>query len=839
MFVCNCSALTLKDRRRIIVLHRKRLNGYFKMWGYIRDMSDGFYRYDKDNIGKLILGVFVVVLLGLNVLIYVRSPGTDNFRNLYKINAWFGEDWHYVDGRDDDTVKINSGNYLKVDEKSGHAIIEKVMNFTPESNEYLMFRVRAYTVNIYVNDRLVYANNIDEKYPNYAGKLYTMHLIPAAGIQKGDRITLEFGSATEDHFNVQYISMGDRYALTAFILRQSAKSLLICAVACVMIILCVITSFSSTLIDQVRDISAIRWLAKFLVAAVVYIAMDSGCMEIFIRKMSIVSWMGSMALLMLPIPFIMFTKYAFFPDHKRYEVLATIDFALCVIAIAAYTFFAYSLSHFFIYVHLLIAAGIIACITSFAQEKMMPAWEVLIGYGAIIVTALLSVASYWFGFLYPASTLFGYGLLIFSINVLFWIVRSRYELKKVRDEVNQIKLQRDKEAAEDANRQKSRFLSQMSHEIRTPLNAILGMNELIMHETDNETILKYADNIQSAGRTLLALINDVLDFSKIESGKLDIVESDYSLSSLLNDIVVMTKGRADDKGLDFMLDIDENLPDLLWGDEIRIKQVITNLMTNAIKYTKTGWVQLTVKRLSYSEYLDEDKILLDIMVSDSGVGIREEEKSKLFTEFERLDRKKNKSIEGTGLGLSITSRLVALMKGTISVESQYQRGSTFRVTIPQKVVSDMPIGDYKKRFEALSNESKDETSLENLSFAGKNVLVVDDNEMNLEVIASILELMEIEVERAGGGQEAINRLDSQKYDLILTDDMMPEVDGTEVMRYLRNLKDCINHGTPIVVLTANAIVGAREEYVRRGFDDYMTKPIDIDVLRKILVRYLG
>lgn len=802
-------------------------------------MRNGDYIYDSDKVGKLIFNVFMVFLIGLTLVIYFEAPGMDNFRDLYKINPWFGENWHYADGRDDDTVKINSGNYLKLEEKDGDAVIEKVIDFTPEENEHLMFRVRAFTVNVYVNDKLVYENAVYEKYRDYVGKLYLMHLIPMKDVREGDRIRLEIGSDTEDHFNVQYVSVGDRYALTAYVVRQSAKSLIICAVACVLIILCIITSFSSTLIDQVRDVSALRWLAKFLGAAVVYIAMDSGCMEIFLKKMSLVSWLNSMALLMLPIPFIMFTKYAFFPGHKRYEVLATINFALCLIAIGAYTLFACSLNRFYIFVHLLIVAGIIACIASFVQEKMMPSLEVIIGYGSIIVTALLSVASYWYGLLYPASTLFGYGLLIFSINVLFWIVRSRYELKRVREEVNQIKLQRDKEAAEDANKQKSRFLSQMSHEIRTPLNAILGMNELIMHETDNETIIKYADNIQSAGRTLLALINDVLDFSKIESGKLDIVESDYSLSSLLNDIVVMTKGRADDKGLDFMLDIDENLPDLLWGDEIRIKQIITNLMTNAIKYTKTGWVQLTVKRTNYSENLDEDRIRLDIMVSDSGMGIREEEKSKLFTEFERLDRQKNKSIEGTGLGLSITARLVALMKGTISVESQYQRGSTFRVTIPQKVVSDMSIGDYKKRFEAFNNENRDEAPLENLSFAGKRVLVVDDNEMNLEVIASILELMEITVERAGGGQEAINRLDHRKYDLVLTDDMMPEVGGTDVMRHLRNMTDCINHGTPIVVLTANAIVGAREEYVKRGFDDYMTKPIDIDVLRKILVRYLG
>lgn len=802
-------------------------------------MRDGDYKYESDKVGKLIFNVFMFFLIGLTLIICFESPGMDKFRDLYKINPWFGENWCYVDGRDDNNVRINSGNYLRLEANEGHVIIEKIIDFTPQDNEYLMFRLRAFTVNVYVNDELVYENAVYEKYRDYIGKLYLMHLISMQDVVEGDRIRLEIGMDKEDHFNVQYVSVGDRYALTAYIFRQSATSLIICAVALVLIVLCIITSFSSTLIDQVRDISALRWLAKFLGAAVVYIAMDSGCMEIFLKKMSLVSWLNSMALLMLPIPFIMFTKYAFFPGHKRYEMLATINFAICVIAIAAYTLFAYSLNHFYICVHLLIAADIIACIVSFVQEKVMPSPEVLIGYCAIVVTALLSMASYWCGFLHPASTLFGYGLLIFSCNVLFWIVRSRYELKQVREEVNQIKLQRDKEAAEDANKQKSRFLSQMSHEIRTPLNAILGMNELIMHETNNETILRYAGNIQSAGRTLLALINDVLDFSKIESGKLDIVESDYSLSSLLNDIVVMTKGRAVDKGLDFLLDIDETLPDLVWGDEIRVKQIITNLMTNAIKYTKTGWVQLCVKRKEYSEYLDEDRIRLEIIVSDSGMGIREEEKSKLFTEFERLDRQKNKSIEGTGLGLSITAKLVALMEGTISVESQYQRGSSFIVTIPQKVVSDMPIGDYKKRFEALGNESRDDIQMENLNFAGRQVLVVDDNEMNLDVIASILELMEITVERAGGGQEAINRLDNKKYDLVLTDDMMPEVGGTEVMRYLRSRSECINHSTPTVVLTANAVAGAREEYVKNGFDDYMTKPIDIDVLQKILVRYLG
>ena len=321
---------------------------------------------------------------------------------------------------------------------------------------------------------------------------------------------------------------------------------------------------------------------------------------------------------------------------------------------------------------------------------------------------------------------------------------------------------------------------------------------------------------------------------------MDIVASDYSLSSLLNDVVVMTQERIDNEGLELKLDIDGTIPDLLYGDEVRIKQIVLNLMTNAVKYTKQGWVELCVRKQNVSECLDEENILLDIRVSDSGVGIRKEDLSKLFAEFERLDRLKNRSIEGTGLGLSITSRLVALMDGRINVESEYGKGSRFCVLIPQRVVSSAPIGDYKKRFELLGSEKseKDGESLETMRFPDKKVFVVDDNEMNLEVIASILEMLDIQVSRANGGQAAINHLDVEQYDLILTDDMMPEISGTELMQYLHAHEESVSHSTPIVVLTANAIAGAREDYIRKGFDDFMTKPIDVDVLQKILTKYL-
>jgi CheY-like chemotaxis protein len=338
----------------------------------------------------------------------------------------------------------------------------------------------------------------------------------------------------------------------------------------------------------------------------------------------------------------------------------------------------------------------------------------------------------------------------------------------------------------------------------------------------------------------LALINDVLDTSKIENGKMEIVESEYSLSSLLNDVVLITQKRATDKALEYKLNIESTMPDVLKGDEVRIRQVMVNLVNNAVKYTKQGYVELSVYTDNEGTYLDEDSLTLIIKVRDTGIGIKDEDMSKLFTEFERLDRAKNINIEGSGLGLSIASQLVSLMKGTISVESEYGKGSIFTVKLPQEIVVHNPIGDYKKRFELLANEKekKEIEAIESLKFPGKRVYVVDDNEMNLEVIASILELMEIEVDRASGGEEAIRRLDTTAYDLILTDDMMPDIDGTKLMQHLHGNLDSANHSTPIAVLTANAVVGARQEYISKGFDEYLTKPIDIDVLQKILINYL-
>ncbi|MCX4297845.1 MAG: ATP-binding protein [Lachnospiraceae bacterium] len=797
------------------------------MWKRLRKM-------DIDFIVKMFYSVVLIIAFVITIMICVNSPVQRHFKNMGKNDVWFGDEWYYTGTSQ--TITTRAKRYLQVQIEEGGVSISKTLDFTPSPEEYLCFRARALDTTVYVNDTLWYQHSYQQKYRSHGKRMYMLHQVQTKGFEKGDVITLVLENmADEGSATIQFLAVGDRYALIRYIMEKSYRSLGVCMVIGLVILLSLIASRSAILVDKTRDVHSLGWLICFLALSVIYLATDCGCMEIFIERTSIVSWFNSLSLIMLPIPLMLFTQCAFFPGQRRYDILVLINFIIVIVSITAFAIFAHSMSSFYSIIHILIALDIGTCILSFLQEKLMPAVEAFLGYGAVICSAVVSIFFYWNNAVYPCSVAFGYGAFVFGVCMLVWVVRSRNEINRMRAEANHVIMERDKIAAEEANEQKSRFLSHMSHEIRTPLNAILGSNELILHETKDTNIRKHAVDIQSAGRTLLALINDVLDFSKIETGKIDIIKSDYRLSSVLSDVVAIIKDRVIKAGLELRLDIDRTIPDLLYGDEVRIKQVILNLMTNAVKYTEKGWVELCVRKQELSTYLDEENILLDIRVSDSGVGIRKEEIPKLFVEFERLDLLKNRSVEGTGLGLNITSRLVELMEGKLNVESEYGKGSSFCVLIPQHVLSNVPIGDYKNQFQTQSDE---EESLETMCFPGKKVYVIDDNEMNLEVIASILEMLEIEVDRADGGVVAAAHLDQEKYDLILTDDMMPEMSGTDLMQYLHSNPESVSHSTPIVVLTANAVTGAREEYIKKGFDDFMTKPIDIDVLQKILMKYL-
>jgi signal transduction histidine kinase/DNA-binding NarL/FixJ family response regulator len=384
-----------------------------------------------------------------------------------------------------------------------------------------------------------------------------------------------------------------------------------------------------------------------------------------------------------------------------------------------------------------------------------------------------------------------------------------------------------------ANRAKSKFLANMSHEIRTPINGIIGMNTMMLREcADNPTLTEYGVNIQSASQSLLAIINDILDISKIESGKLEIIPGEYELFSVVNDCYNMTASRAMNKGLEFMIHMNPNLPSALVGDEVRVRQIINNLLSNAVKYTDEGMVELT---LDYERKSDAS-IVLTVEVRDTGIGVRKEDIGKLFESFTRVDEKRNSNVEGTGLGLNLTKKLVDLMHGEIGVTSVYNQGSVFTAKLPQIVKSWEPVGDFAVRYqELLSQQDK----LSEVVYApDASVLVVDDVPMNLLVARGLLKYTGITVDTANGGAEALELIAKNKYDIIFLDHLMPEMDGVECLHRFREMSNHPNMNTPIIVLTANAIMGAREEYIQAGFTDYLAKPIQERELQSMLMKYL-
>lgn len=378
------------------------------------------------------------------------------------------------------------------------------------------------------------------------------------------------------------------------------------------------------------------------------------------------------------------------------------------------------------------------------------------------------------------------------------------------------KEKRSQQEAEAANMAKSSFLANMSHEIRTPINAILGMNEMILREEKDPAIRGYAGNIQASGNSLLSIVSDVLDISKIESGKLEIIPVDYEVNSLISDCCNMAAGRAKAKELELLVECADNVPMKLCGDETHIRQIIVNLLTNAVKYTEKGTVKLIV-----SGRFTDGGFVLKVDVSDTGIGIAEENLPQLFTQFQRFDLQRNRNIEGTGLGLSIVKRLCDLMSGTITARSVLGSGSTFTVELPQKVVDSTPCGGVNLNYSA-GAEHEYHHSFE---APEAKILAVDDLPVNLLVIANLLKETRIKIDTAGSGRECMDKCSQQKYDLILMDHMMPEMDGVLTFEKLHGDKSSPNFETPVIMLTANALAGMREQYMDVGFADYVSKPV--------------
>ncbi|MEE1028640.1 MAG: ATP-binding protein [Agathobacter sp.] len=447
---------------------------------------------------------------------------------------------------------------------------------------------------------------------------------------------------------------------------------------------------------------------------------------------------------------------------------------------------------------------------------------------SIIIYIIVSMLGAFLQLFFFPNVLLSLFTIALTVSIMLFSIETP-EFAKLNETMAQLEEARDK--AQKANLSKSRFLANMSHEIRTPVNAIVGLNELIIRESEDENVRSYANDVQLASNSLLSIINDILDISRIESGKMEIVEAQYDVGAMVDETCKLMIQRAKAKKLEFSVICENTVPKYLIGDEVRIRQVFINLMTNAIKYTKEGSVIVRVKWQEDAE--NEEMIKLLLSVEDTGVGIAKENHDSLFSSYERFDEEKNKGIEGTGLGLSISKQLVELMHGEIGVYSELDKGSLFYVELPQRKVNEEVIGTYLDDINSLKDDIREYRAL--FKAPDARLLVVDDVKANLIVMKGLLKETEVRVDVAESGKECIKLCQKNNYDIIFLDHMMPDMDGIDTLKVLKSEDFGLSSGTVIIALTANAIAGAREEYLELGFDGYLSKPINAVELERAVM----
>ena len=618
------------------------------------------------------------------------------------------------------------------------------------------------------------------------------------------------------------IHTGDQSGIWKQFLKQYS---IILMVSIFMLILSAITILYSTMLSYVAKTKVeISYLGWGLLLASLWLLANSRIRQFLLPNITVASNVGFWAVMLLPYPFLIYVNQVQKGRYQKfYLIVAVSTIVNFVVSTALHVLNIVDFLDTMIISHIiLIALVLLAGVTMLLDVRSGKIKE----YRAVAmgVVGLMAAAGWEVYLVYHPNT--SYSGLALCIGLMFLLFTAG--CKTGIDLINQ---EKEKQMAIIAGQSKSRFLANMSHEIRTPINTVIGMNEMILRENKNESIREYAQNIQNASQLLLGLINDILDFSKVEAGKLDIIESEYPVSVMLVDVIQGVSFKSESKNLKMNLNIAEDLPCVLKGDEIRIKQILNNLLTNAIKYTRQGSVTLTVKPQGTKE-----NFILFISVEDTGIGMKQKDMKRLFDSFLRLDEKKNRHIEGSGLGLAITRQLVELMGGSIEVQSEYEKGSCFTVHIPQQIVDDNGMG---KLYDAYKREMAKKKEDKKLLFAPTaQILVVDDTKMNLSVVKALLKRTGVLIDLATGGKACLELCREKVYDLILMDHMMPEPDGIETLHLLQKDEESLNRNTKVVVLTANAIAGVAQQYLTEGFVDYLSKPLVSEDLEAILIKHL-
>ncbi|MGN0437319.1 MAG: response regulator, partial [Lachnospiraceae bacterium] len=677
---------------------------------------------------------------------------------------------------------------------------------------------RGSAIKIYVDDelRLDYNTEHTRLFGNHSAEAYVMAGIDITDAGKTIRAEMENDS------NIMYsVYIGDRMGVWKFLFMHYGSELLIAFLTLILGLISVIASLALRIMYKKSiDLEYLGWGVTF---AAVWLITNSVFRQVMFPSVSVISDVPFLMIALMPFPFMIYMNRVQKSRYEKIYVCASIlDVIGNVICIGLHVTNTMDFNKSFLVLAICCLQSIlglaITVILDWKKGNVKEYWMVAAGLLSAFVAATYQIISYFQRTGVFSGVPLAAGLIVLLV---FAVVDT---LKNI------ISLENQKHEAVMASEAKGQFLANMSHEIRTPINAVLGMNSMVLRESTESNIREYAMDIQAAGQNLLSLINDILDFSKIEAGKMELVLVDYDFSSVIHDIMNMIRTKVETKDLYLDLHIDRNLPARMYGDDVRIRQILINILNNAVKYTEKGGVIFSI-----TGEVENDEAILHFSVKDTGIGIKEEDLEKLFSAFERIEEKRNRNVEGTGLGMNITIQLLELMGSKLNVKSVYGKGSVFSFDLRQKITDPEPIGNLEKRIREQAQDFQYEVIF---TAPTANVLVVDDNAVNRKVFIHLLKETKINIDEASSGVQCLGLVGIKKYDIIFLDHMMPEMDGIETLHKIKELDQNLCTDTPIIALTANAISGARDMYLSEGFDDFLTKPIVPEKLEGMIMKHL-
>ncbi len=796
-----------------------------------------------------IIMAFMLALLVFVAVTFEVDDMTVSEGAVYEYNHGWVMTWE-----DGHQVEIPELPYLGKSEQNEKVIIE---NTIPAEyfGKTMAFLSADKVLKIWMDERLVYEFGVNDvrSFGHTPGSVFNFVDIPSDLIT--GTIKMEMTSPYDDYASrVTAITVGERDILVLKLLEDN-----LIHIADNLIILICASIFFVVFISQVasgQSSGGVQYLCGYCIVASLYYFVETKVLHIFYGNQTLYSVMVFVCLMMIPFFIILYYASENLGGFRlRWRIMLGLICTNIVLQLILQLTNLVDFMNMVFVSHALIALTVLVVAISYIQTlRKKRDKQIILGMTALLFMGIggtIDIVRMYVVAVGDMGKFSRFGTTCFSIIMLYQHLEKmikgyinkveentsllKHEMEVIEKNNEQLKLANElaEEARQDAlaaNAAKGKFLAHMSHEIRTPINAVLGMDTMILRETTDMQIKEYALDIQNAGQNLLALINDILDFSKIESGKLEIIMVEYDFSSLLHDISNMIKAKAEAKKLELQIHVDGNLPSKLLGDDVRIRQVLVNLLNNAVKYTQQGKVMLSV-----DGRIEGRKVVLDFSVQDTGIGIKEEDIAKLFEEFERIEEKRNRNIEGTGLGINITTQLLCLMGSKLQVESVYGKGSRFYFTLEQQIVDSTPIGNLEERIREQSTEYIYSSAF---TAPDAQILVVDDNLMNLKVFVNLLKLSKINVDVADSGKNCLEMIVKKHYDLIFLDHMMPEMDGIQTLHRMKELEDNQCRHSPIVALTANAITGAKEMYLSEGFDAFLPKPINPEKLEQMILKLL-